>query len=126
MTSHVSPDAAGAKAARTAELSSARAFWLLVRLRLARRKNRKRGAFAWALSSAGPSRRSRELRGGSRSRLGFALLLVAIGALCFQSLQFLEGIAREHGALGLQARAALFSSLNVACVLMTGLLGTRA
>lgn len=109
------------------ELSLARAFWLLARLRLTRWKNWKRQGF-WRpapASAASPSRRTATARG----RAGLGLLLwsaLFIAWLCWQSFRLFEGLAREHGAEGLQGRAALFSSLNVSCVLMMSLLGSRA
>jgi membrane protease YdiL (CAAX protease family) len=109
------------------ELSAARAFWLLVRLRLTRWTNRKRFALSGRAAGSPSSKRQPRTHAKAWSVIRSLIWPAAFTAfLSLQSYRLFERMTRDHGADGLQGRAELFASLNVACLLLLALAGNRA
>ena len=103
------------------EVSAARAFRLLVGLRLQRWRNR--ALHSGPLAARAPAGR-RSTAGSGTGRLVLAAWFPAF--LCWQSFRFFQSAAHDHGAEGLLGRSALLSTLNVSSMLMMTLLGARA
>lgn len=125
MTSLVSSEPArAAQGSRSASLSLARAFWLLVGLRFTRWENRLRLGLRRARSSAmGPRR-----RGSTTPSTSVALvfwLAVMVLLFCVKSLETFDDFARAHGVERLQGRAIFLSSLTVVSLLLMALPGNR-
>lgn len=124
MTSLVSTEPTRAtQVLRPAELSLARVFWLLVRLRLTRWENRIGLSLGRARASAmGPRRRGSTTRASSVALVFWLAVMLLV--LCVQSFKTFEGFVRAHGVERLQGRAILLSSLNVASLLLMALPGS--
>jgi membrane protease YdiL (CAAX protease family) len=107
--------------------SQARAFWLLVRLRLTRWSNRRQlGVWSgFAASSATNVRRRATQKPLAVAR---ALLwpAVFVAFLCWQSYRVFAGIVRDHGVEALQGTAVLLSCANILGLLLLAVLGSRA
>ncbi len=92
----------------SAQRSVARAFLLVLRLQLTRRRNR--------------------LSGAPRARIGRALIrcsgqLWLLAVICWQSWAFFDGLAKARGGANLTATASLLAAVTVAGAMLLGISG---